>query len=66
MSATKHLLVSLTYETLPGVAILSACRSEIDALPIEVRVDLADALARLDNGSPQTIATINLKIRSLD
>ena len=44
------LLAGPTYETLPMVTILPACQREIDALPIEVREDLADALARLDNG----------------
>ncbi len=32
------------------VIVLRACRREIDALPEEVRGDLADALARLDIG----------------
>jgi phage-related protein len=32
------------------VAIVPACRREIDALPDDVRGDLADALARLDAG----------------
>ena len=32
------------------VIILPACRRELDALPVEVRGDLADALARLDAG----------------
>jgi phage-related protein len=32
------------------IRIVGACRREIEALPEEVRVDLADALARLDAG----------------
>lgn len=32
------------------IVILKACRREIEALPEEIRGDLADALARLDAG----------------
>jgi len=32
------------------IVVLHACRREIEALPLEVRGDLADALARLDQG----------------
>jgi len=42
---------SLIYETLSCViVILKACQRELQRLPIEVRGDLADALARLDAG----------------
>jgi phage-related protein len=34
------------------IVVVRACRREIDALPPEVRGDLADALARLDQGLP--------------
>ena len=32
------------------IVIVSACRRELDALPMDVRGDLVDALARLDAG----------------
>jgi phage-related protein len=32
------------------VIVVPACRRELEALPVEVRGDLADALARLDAG----------------
>jgi hypothetical protein len=32
------------------VIVVPACRRELDGLPLEVRGDLADALARLDAG----------------
>lgn len=32
------------------ITVIKACRREVDALPLEIREDLADALARLDEG----------------
>jgi phage-related protein len=37
------------------IVILKACRKEIEALPEEIRGDLADALARLDAGLALTL-----------
>jgi phage-related protein len=37
------------------IVIAHACRREIDVLPVEVRGDLADALARLDQGLTLTM-----------
>ena len=38
------------------IVILGPCRKEIEALPEEIRGDLADALARLDAGLMLTLA----------
>jgi phage-related protein len=32
------------------IVVVRACRREIEALPVDIRGDLADALARLDGG----------------
>lgn len=37
------------------VIVVPACRRELEAWPVEVRGDLADALARLDAGLVLTI-----------
>ena len=34
---------------MPMVIVVTPCKKEIDSLPVEVREDLADALARLEN-----------------
>ena len=42
------------------IVILKACRKEIEALPEEIRGDLADALARLDAGLALTLPPQNV------